>query len=194
MKDDAGYNFLNVTKYPTDQQPDAALGIAAPEFVSSPKEFFVPNKKEFPPVVGQKPMLVTPCRTERTLFMRYGVFPELSLIAGLRPQRAKDHPPSTASRSDAEYRIGTVVIYTHIKTYHYYILNGMFLQEVSQKIILIKQPILKCRNRFRDVIRTGVKKLGFTAISPQHTDRKNAVFCRSTHIMAAISDHHTAVR
>ena len=38
MKDDAGYNFLNVTKYPTDQQPDAALGIAAPEFVSSPKE------------------------------------------------------------------------------------------------------------------------------------------------------------
>ena len=38
MKDDAGYNFLNVTKYPTDQQPDAALGIAAPEFVSSPKD------------------------------------------------------------------------------------------------------------------------------------------------------------
>ena len=38
MKDDAGYNFLNATKYPADQQPDAALGIAAPEFVSSPKE------------------------------------------------------------------------------------------------------------------------------------------------------------
>ena len=38
MKDDAGYNFFNATKYPADQQPDAALGIAAPEFVSSPKE------------------------------------------------------------------------------------------------------------------------------------------------------------
>ena len=38
MKDDAGYNFLNATKYPTDQQPDAALGIAAPEFVPVPQD------------------------------------------------------------------------------------------------------------------------------------------------------------
>ncbi|MCZ9312473.1 MAG: SagB/ThcOx family dehydrogenase [Methanocorpusculum sp.] len=37
MKEDAGYNFLNVTKYPTDQQPDATLGIPAPEFVISPR-------------------------------------------------------------------------------------------------------------------------------------------------------------
>ena len=38
MKDDAGYNFLNATKYPADQQPDAALGIAAPEFVPVPQD------------------------------------------------------------------------------------------------------------------------------------------------------------
>lgn len=37
MKDDAGYNFLNVTKYPTDQHPDATLGIPAPAFVTSPR-------------------------------------------------------------------------------------------------------------------------------------------------------------
>ena len=38
MKDDAGYNFFNATKYPADQQPDAALGIAAPEFVPVPQD------------------------------------------------------------------------------------------------------------------------------------------------------------
>ena len=38
MKDDAGYNFLNVTKYPTDERSDATLGIPAPDFVSSPAD------------------------------------------------------------------------------------------------------------------------------------------------------------
>lgn len=37
MKDNAGHNFLNVTKYPTDQHPDATLGIPAPAFVTSPQ-------------------------------------------------------------------------------------------------------------------------------------------------------------
>ncbi|MDR0981422.1 MAG: hypothetical protein LBL85_06615 [Methanocalculaceae archaeon] len=37
MKDNAGYNFLNVTKYPTYQHADETFGISAPVFVTSPQ-------------------------------------------------------------------------------------------------------------------------------------------------------------